>query len=464
MNWWWQMTPMTRRVPGRPTLYVRQMLPSDSLWFAEATECLRAHRRPWPGDACRRIGLLVAAWIALAAGTTHAEPPLAAPVRPAEAENELARAIDSAKLSAAKVKSSNNMKMIMLALLNYEAANGCFPPAVVHGPDGRPWHSWRMLILPYLEGGSEVYEAYDFSQAWNAEANLAVARRRIAAYRNPFDEADSGAAGYAVILSNDGVFPPAGATMRDANDRGFRARGTKLGEIPDGTSSTACLVPIDAAAGKPWTEPKDVPVAAATRVADGGIQIVSAAGQDKAAYFSIGFCDGSIRTLPATVAEPVLRALTSRAGGERIDQGTWTVAPGKQRAQMPAKNPAAGEMSVLDLSDADAVRRAMGGRVTVEAVVHSVSWTTQRNAVNIELTGPEDDRLLVWINPGVTAKLGGGAVDPAREELTGRRLRVTGLLGPYGGRSKRFEGRKQITVDSPADITFAESDGDDPRE
>lgn len=458
------MTPMTRRVPGRPTLSVRQMLRRAPLWFAEATACLRAHRRPWPGETFRWIGLLVAAWIALAAGATHAESPLAAPVRLAEAENELARAIDSAKLSAAKAKSSNNMKMIMLAMYSYESANGCFPPAVVHGPDGRPWHSWRVLILPYLEGGEEVYQAYDFAQPWDAEANLAVARRRIAAYRNPFDEADSGAAGYVVILSDDGVFPPAGATMRDANDRGFRARGTKLREIRDGTSSTACLVPINAAAGMPWTEPKDVPVEAATRAADGGIQIVSAAGQEKAGYFSVGFCDGSIRTLPATAAETVLRALTSRAGGERIDQRTWTVAPGEQRAQLPAKKKAVGETSVLDLSDSDAVRRAMGDRGTVEAVVHSVSWTAQRNAVIIELAGPEDDRLLVWINPGVTAKLGGGAVDPGREELTGRRLRVTGLLGPYGGRSKRFEGRKQITVDSPADITFAESEGDDPRE
>jgi hypothetical protein len=458
------MTPMTRRVTGRPTVAIRQIMRSDPLWFAEATACRRAHRRPWPGEACHRIGLLLTAWIALAAGGAHAEPPAIAPVKPAETESDLGRAIDLAKLSAAKVKSSNNMKMILLALLSYEAANGCFPPAVVLGPDGRPWHSWRVLVLPYLEGGSDVYEAYDFSLPWNAEANLAVARRHIPAYRNPFDNTDSGAAGYAVILSDDGVFPPAGATMRDASDRGFRARGTKLREIGDGTSSTACLVPIDAAAGKPWTEPKDVPVVAATRAADGGIQLVSAAGQDKSAYFSVGLCDGSIRTLPATSAETVLRVLTSRAGGERIDQATWTVAPGEQRAQMPAKNPAAREMSVLDLSDADAVRRAMGGRVTVEAVVHSVSWTTQQNAVNIELAGPEDDRLLVWINPGVTAKLVGGAVDPARDEFMGRRLRVTGLLGPYGGRSKRFEGRKQITVDSPADIAFAESDGDDPEE
>ena len=410
------------------------------------------------------IGLLLAAWIALAADATQAEPPTIAPAKPPEAEGELGRAIDSARLSAAKVKSSNNMKMILLALLNYEAANGCLPPAVVHGPDGRPWHSWRVLILPFLEGGAEVYQAYDFSQPWNSEANLAVARRRIAAYRNPFEEdADSGAAGYAVLVSEDGVFPPEGATMKTATDRSFRVGGTRLREIRDGTSSTACLVPIDAVAGISWTEPKDMAGEAVTRAADGGIQIVPAAGPDEAGSFSLGLCDGSIRVLPATAAGNVVRALTSRAGGERVDQATWTVAPGERRARVPAGDRAAGGMSVLDPSDSEALEGAMGGRVTVEAVVHSVGWTAKRNAVTIELAGPDDDRLLVWLDPGVTAKLAGGAVDPAREELKGRRLRVTGRLGPYGGGSKRLEGRKQITVDAPADITFAEPGGDDAR-
>jgi len=95
---------------------------------------------------------------------------------------------------------------------------------------------------------------------------------------------------------------PAAIVRSDANDRGFPARGIKLREIRDGTLSTACLVPINAPAGMPWTEPKDVPAEAATRAADGGIQIVSAAGQDKAGYFSVGFCDGS-STSPGFTAQ-----------------------------------------------------------------------------------------------------------------------------------------------------------------
>ena len=458
------MTLTTRDGPIRLTSFGNRMLRSDALVIATVTACPRSRRRAWFGAACLRIGWLVAAWIGLAAGATLADPPATAEVKPPESGSVLERTGERARFSEAKVKSSRNMKMILLALLNYEAANGCLPPAVVHGPDGKPWHSWRVLILPYLEGGPEVYQAYDFSRPWNAEANLAVARRRIPAFRNPFDDADSDAAGYAVILSDDGVFPPAGATMGEANDRGFRSRGTKFREIRDGMSSTACLVPIDAAAGMSWTEPKDVTIGAAMRAADGGIQIVRGPGPDAAGGVFIGLCDGSIRMLPTAAAGNVLRALTSRAGGERIDQATWTVAPGEQPARMPVKDQPAAVGKILDLGDPDAARHAMGGRVTVEAVVHSVAWTAKRDAVTIELAMPEDDRLLVWLNPAVTVKLGGGAVDPARDELMGRRLRVTGLLGPYGGRSKRLEGRRQITVDSPTDIAWAESGGHEARE
>ena len=45
----------------------------------------------------------------------------------------------------------NNMKQIALALHHYHDAFGAFPPAYVPDEDGRPMHSWRVLILPFLE-------------------------------------------------------------------------------------------------------------------------------------------------------------------------------------------------------------------------------------------------------------------------------------------------------------------------
>jgi hypothetical protein len=45
----------------------------------------------------------------------------------------------------------NNLKQIGLAMHNYHDAHGCFPPAYIPDENGKPMHSWRVLLLPYLE-------------------------------------------------------------------------------------------------------------------------------------------------------------------------------------------------------------------------------------------------------------------------------------------------------------------------
>ena len=44
-----------------------------------------------------------------------------------------------------------NLKVIAFALHAYHEDHGSFPPAYVPGADGEPAHSWRVLLLPYLE-------------------------------------------------------------------------------------------------------------------------------------------------------------------------------------------------------------------------------------------------------------------------------------------------------------------------
>jgi hypothetical protein len=38
-----------------------------------------------------------------------------------------------------------------LAVANYHETYGSYPPAYVADRDGRPMHTWRVLILPFLE-------------------------------------------------------------------------------------------------------------------------------------------------------------------------------------------------------------------------------------------------------------------------------------------------------------------------
>src|SRR5207253_6394514 len=44
------------------------------------------------------------------------------------------------------------------------------PPAAVMDVNGKPMHSWRVLILPFL-GGEDVYARYDFKEPWNGPNN-----------------------------------------------------------------------------------------------------------------------------------------------------------------------------------------------------------------------------------------------------------------------------------------------------
>jgi hypothetical protein len=74
------------------------------------------------------------------------------------------------------VPARNKLKQIGLAMHNFHATHGCFPPAVVTGPDGKPWHSWRVLILPYLEE-LKLYNEYDFTVPWGPREQPQGARK-----------------------------------------------------------------------------------------------------------------------------------------------------------------------------------------------------------------------------------------------------------------------------------------------
>ena len=49
-----------------------------------------------------------------------------------------------------------------MAVANYHGTYGCFPPAYIPDARGRPMHSWRVLILPFLERLGHVDRPWDF--------------------------------------------------------------------------------------------------------------------------------------------------------------------------------------------------------------------------------------------------------------------------------------------------------------
>lgn len=71
--------------------------------------------------------------------------------------------------------SRGRFAQIREALLAYHAEYGNFPPTKYRAGSKRPIHSWRVLLLPYIDADAKnVYAHYDFSDDWNSPQNLAT--------------------------------------------------------------------------------------------------------------------------------------------------------------------------------------------------------------------------------------------------------------------------------------------------
>ena len=85
-------------------------------------------------------------------------------------------AVQSVREAARRTICTNQVRQLGLSLLNYESAFAAFPPAYQSDHEGKPMHSWRVLILPYLEQQT-IYNQYDFSQSWNGPNNKKLANQ-----------------------------------------------------------------------------------------------------------------------------------------------------------------------------------------------------------------------------------------------------------------------------------------------
>ena len=235
------------------------------------------------------------------------------------------------RTAAALMRSINNMKQIGLGLHNYYSANEHLPPAVVRGPDGKPWHSWRVLILPYLEQGT-LYNEYDFSQPWDSEKNKKLIDKMPAVYRDPiYADAKGGFTNYAVISGEGTLFPPEGAKLKKDGPGGlnFDPEGLiTFANVLDGTSNTVAVAPIAPDRKVPWTKPEDIAFG----------DEFPALGDPKGIALPYNFAgkkvapvllmDGSVQLLPATTNPVVVNTLITRAGGELVGANTFQAIQG----------------------------------------------------------------------------------------------------------------------------------------
>lgn len=234
-----------------------------------------------PASPTLKGGILVSAIVLLGGFLMLVMIPGSSGQRPAQARTECRR----------------KLGLLAMAMHNYHDTYGTFPPAYLADKDGRPMHSWRILLLPFL-GHRDLYERYRFDEPWNGPNNRKLGGRMPPEFHCPADVGAEAHTSYFVVVGPKTIFP--GAVP------------VPISDISDGTVNTILLVEA-ADREVNWLEPKDLTYEEGRRginaPTDRGISSHHNGGA------MVAFADGSRELLPDQIPLQQLQLLLERNDG-----------------------------------------------------------------------------------------------------------------------------------------------------
>lgn len=266
-------------------------------------------------------------------------------------------AVQAAREAARRINCSNNVKQVGLALQNYHGTFNQFPQGTHYGSGLTVGWSWSAVILPFIEqeiAGSLI----DFDYGYNAPENADATRSIIPAYQCPSapdnqvgsccsdikgnakytSEEDTGETNYTGIATHLGGYL---FSQTDASGVLYSDSKVRIRDITDGTSQTLIIGEVDLDQDDPWKQnnPSRCPgenCYVGRYWAEGNISTtfhgINSAKPDmliraiisrhpQGAQF--GFCDGHVSFINQDVDQLVLEKLTTRKGGETVEDGSY---------------------------------------------------------------------------------------------------------------------------------------------
>jgi prepilin-type N-terminal cleavage/methylation domain-containing protein/prepilin-type processing-associated H-X9-DG protein len=237
-------------------------------------------------------------------------------------------AVQAAREAARRASCCNNLRQIGIALQNYHAAIGSFPPggiehrAMINPKTGKPYGAsgrqlaWSAFLLPYIEQDS-LYHQLDTGKAFDATENATAAATVLSVYICPsVPQGDclkqgrgpcqyGGIYGERITSPNN---PPKGTMLYD--------QAISIAQIRDGTSNTIIVAEDSDFTDGQWINGLNVfDQAFAINQApsyENDIRSKHPGGANGA------FCDGSVHFLTESMDLKVLAAICTRAGGEAV--------------------------------------------------------------------------------------------------------------------------------------------------
>ncbi|MDR1270757.1 MAG: DUF1559 domain-containing protein [Planctomycetaceae bacterium] len=202
-----------------------------------------------------------------------------------------------------KLQCSNYIKSFLLAMHNYHDTVGKLPPAFTVDENGKPLHSWRVLLLPYLEQ-VDLYKSIRLDEAWDSEHNKQFHDKMPQVFKCPSCTQGNPKRDtvYCMVVGEKAVGRTDG-------------KGIHFSKVTDGTSNTVCIV--ERKTPVCWMSPEDVTFDVAVK---GINKLPDGIGSEHDHCVNVGFLDGSTHVLQQNVALNVLEALLTIAGGESVSR------------------------------------------------------------------------------------------------------------------------------------------------
>ena len=203
--------------------------------------------------------------------------------------------VQQARVAAERVDTMNKSRIISLALQNYHDTHGKYPPAYLTDDSGNRLHSWRTMLLPYMEMNN-IRAEIDMDQPWDATENAPFRNLEIPTYQSSRGErVVAGATNFVAVVGPGTVFDP--------------DRINEIASIRDGTVNTAIFIELPSSEIQ-WMEPQDVSIEEA-------IEIVK--NNPYPTGVIVGMADGTATVLPKDMPAEDIRNLFLIADGNVVN-------------------------------------------------------------------------------------------------------------------------------------------------
>lgn len=209
--------------------------------------------------------------------------------------------VRSSRPAALRAHSLNSMRNIGVALMKYSALhNGHLPPAYTTDEQGNKLHSWRTLILPYMDE-TALFQEIDLEKPWDDPVNELARQTKVPGYWCPVMNPDSLQTTYMAITASGGMFSgPDGIRIEDVNQM-------------DGQTETLMLIEVPIKHAVHWMEPIDADERLLELLDD----------DHHHSKVHVIYADGHSETLPTDIDRETLKKLITCNGGEKIDPAQY---------------------------------------------------------------------------------------------------------------------------------------------